>query len=186
MGRWTEAAGQLYRSHLALRGTQLPRPTNGCPDGLGELSLQRSDYENASLMFDSVIKAERETKQAGYLLRDALSHLGWTHFHSGNLAKAEETLDEAARLSESAGDRCGLATVNRRRAELALAQGRLKAAGELLAQAASHARDLRLRKGRGGGVVRPGITCDGPRRIGPGSGVVRTFRGDAGAARRHL
>jgi DNA-binding NtrC family response regulator/tetratricopeptide (TPR) repeat protein len=149
MGRWTEAAGRFHRSIALCEEHNFRDQLMAARIALGELSLRRSDYENAALMFDSVIKAERETKQAGYLLRDALSHLGWTHFRSGNLAKAEETLNEAARLSEAAGDRCGLATINRRRADLALAQGRLKAAEDFLAQAASHARDLRLRKEEG-------------------------------------
>ncbi len=52
-------------------------------------------------------------------------------------------------MSEAAGDRYVLGTVLRRRAEVALAQGRLDAAGALLAQAARHAADLGLRKEQG-------------------------------------
>lgn len=78
------------------------------------------------------------------MYRDVLSSLGWTHFRNGDLAQAEEVLNEAARLCEAAEDRSVLATVCRRRAELALARGWLDAAGDLVAQAERHATDLKL------------------------------------------
>ena len=149
MGRWTEATEYLHRTIALCEQYGLRNPLLAARMALGELSLKRSDYENAAFMFSAVIEAERETQHSGQLLREALSNLGWTHFRAGDLARAEDTLDEAARLSETAADRCLLATVGRRRAELALTQGRLDAARDLLAQAARHATELNLRKEQG-------------------------------------
>jgi DNA-binding NtrC family response regulator len=101
------------------------------------------------LMFRAVVEEERTRQQSGRIYREALSNLGWTHFRGGDLAQAEEVLNEAARLIEAAEDRRGLATVLRRRAELALARGWLDAAGDLLAQAMCHATDLNLTREQG-------------------------------------
>ncbi len=149
MGRWTEATEYFHRTLALCEEHGFRDLLLTARMSLGELSLKRSDYENATLMFSAVIEAERETRHSGRLLREALSNLGWTHFRGGGLAKAEETMDEAARLSETAEDRCLLASLCRRRAELALAQGRLDAARDFLAQAARHASDLDLRKEQG-------------------------------------
>ncbi len=149
MGRWTEATEYFHRTIALCEEHGFRDLLLTAQMSLGELSLKRSDYENATLMFSAVIEAERETRHSGRLLREALSNLGWTHFRGGGLAKAEETLDEAARLSETAEDRCLLATIGCRRAELALVRGRLDAAGDLLAQAARHAAELDLLRERG-------------------------------------
>ena len=111
---------------------------------LGELSLKRADYENAALMFRAVVEEEQGKQHSGRMYREALSNLGWTHFRGGDLAQAEESLNEAARLCEAAEDRSVLAAVCCRRAELALARGWLDAARELVAQAERHATDLNL------------------------------------------
>jgi two-component system response regulator HydG len=149
MGRWTEAAEHFYRTIAISEEQGFNDLLLAARMALGELSLKRSDCENAALMFGAVVEAERKAQHSGQVLREALADLGWTHFRCGNLAHAEKTLDEASRLSETAEDRCLLASLSRRRAELALAQGRLDAAGELLARAARHASDLNLRKEQG-------------------------------------
>ncbi|HTW92347.1 MAG TPA: sigma 54-interacting transcriptional regulator [bacterium] len=149
MGRWAEATEYFHRSIALSEEHGFHDLLLSARMQLGELSAKRSDCENATLMFSAVIDAERERRHSGQQLREALSNLGWVYFRSGDLARAEEKLAEVARLSESAGDRCVLATICRRRAEVALAQGRLAAAGELLAQAAHHATDLNLRKEQG-------------------------------------
>ena len=149
MGRWTEATEHFHRAIALGEEHGYYELLLACRMALGELALKRSDYESAAFILRQVIEAVREMKHAGQLLRDALSDLGWAHFRSGDLAQAEETLNEAARLSENTGDRCTLAIVGMRRAEVALAQGRLDAARDLLAQAARHASDLKLRKEQG-------------------------------------
>ena len=149
MGRWTEATEHFHRAIALAEEHNCSELLLACRMALGELALKRSDYDNAAFTFCQVIDAAREIRHHGQLLRNALSNLGWTHFRSGDLAKAEETLAEAARLSETAGDRCVLAIVDRRRAEVSLAQGRLDAARDLLAQAGRHASDLNLRKEQG-------------------------------------
>ena len=149
MGRWTEAIEHFHRAIALCEQHGFHDLLLAARMALGELSLKRSDCENAALMFSAVIEAERETRHSGQLQREALSNLGWTHFRCGNLARAEEILGESARLSETAEDRCLLATIGRRRAELALAQGRLDAAGDLLVHAARHAAELNLRREQG-------------------------------------
>jgi DNA-binding NtrC family response regulator/tetratricopeptide (TPR) repeat protein len=149
MGRWTEATGSFHRSIALCEENGFSDPLAAARMALGELSWKRSDYENAVLMFRAVLEEERRKQQSGRLYREAISNLGWTHFRSGDLAQAEEVLNEAARLIEAAEDRRGLATVLRRRAELALARGWLDVAGDLLAQAERHATDLNLTREQG-------------------------------------
>jgi DNA-binding NtrC family response regulator/tetratricopeptide (TPR) repeat protein len=149
MGRWTEATESYYRSIAFCEEYRFSDPLAAARLALGELSLKRSEYENAVLMFRAVVEEERGKQQSGRIYREALSDLGWTHFRGGDLAQAEEVLNEAARLSETAKDYRELATVCRRRAELALARGRLDMAGDLLAQAERHATDLNLTKEQG-------------------------------------
>ncbi len=144
MGRWTEATGNFHRSIALCEEHGFYNPLAAARMALGELALKRSDYETAALMFRTVIEGERETRHSGRLYRDVLSNLGWTHFRKGDMAQAEEVLNEAARLCEKAEDRSVLATVCRRRAELALARGWLDAAGDLATQAERHATDLNL------------------------------------------
>ncbi|HTW92105.1 MAG TPA: sigma 54-interacting transcriptional regulator [bacterium] len=149
MGRWAEATEHYHRTvalceehgfHPLLLATQM---------SLGELSSRRTDYEAAEQMLRAVIKAGRESKHSGYVYREAVSNLGWVHFRRGELARAEETLNEAVQLGEAAEDRYLLASTGLRRAELALAQGRIEAARELLAQAGRIASELNLRKEQG-------------------------------------
>ncbi|HTW90620.1 MAG TPA: sigma 54-interacting transcriptional regulator [bacterium] len=149
MGRWTEATQSFHRSIALCEEHEFADPLASARMALGELSLKRSDYETAVLMFRAVIEGERGKQRSGQVYREAFSDLGWTHFRNGDLAQAEEVLNDAARLCEAAGDRCLLATVCCRRAELALARGRLDAAGDLLDQAERHAVDLRLTKEQG-------------------------------------
>jgi len=149
LGNWTAATEHLHRAIALCEEHGFRDLLLSSRMELGELSLKRSDYENARLMFDAVINAEQESQQHGRLYRQALSNLGWMHFYIGNLAKAEDTLAEAARLCETTVDRRDLAIVCRRRAEVALAQGRLDAVGEFLEQAARHAADLKLRTEQG-------------------------------------
>ncbi len=149
MGRWTEATQSFHRSIALCEEHGFYDPLATARMALGELSLKRSDYENAAFMFRAVLEEERGRQHSGLMYREALSNLGWTHFRSGDLAQAEKVLTEAARLSEVAGDRCVLTTVCCRRAELALALGWLDAAGDLLSQAEQYATDLRLTREQG-------------------------------------
>jgi DNA-binding NtrC family response regulator/tetratricopeptide (TPR) repeat protein len=149
MGRWTEATESFHRAIALCEEHGFSDPLAAARMGLGELSLKRSDYEAAALRFRTVIEGERGNQHSGRMYRDVLSNLGWTHFRKGDLAQAEEVLNEAARLCEAAEDRSVLATVCCRRAELALARGWLDAAGDLVAQAERHATDLNLTPKRG-------------------------------------
>ncbi len=149
MGRWAEATEHYHRAIALCEEHAYRDQLLSARMELGGLSLKRSDYDNAAQMFGAVIAAEREARSTGRLLREALSELGWTYFRAGDLARAEETLDEAAQVSEAVENRVELATVHRRRAELALAQGRIDAADQLVARAARHAADLNLRKEQG-------------------------------------
>jgi DNA-binding NtrC family response regulator/tetratricopeptide (TPR) repeat protein len=144
MGRWTEATENFQRSIALCEERGFYNPQAAARMALGELSLKRSDYETAALMFRTVIAGERGSQHTGRMYRDVLSSLGWTLFRKGDLAQAEETLNEADRLCEAAEDRSVLATVCCRRAELALARGRLDAAAALVAEAEQHATDLNL------------------------------------------
>jgi len=152
MGRWTEATESFHRSIALCEEHGFPDPLAAARMALGELSLKRSDYEDAALMFRAVVEEERARRHSGRIYRGALSDLGWAHFRGGNLAQAAGILDEAARLSEAAQDRRGLATASRRQAELACAQGRLDKAEDLAAQALHLATDLNLTKERGEAV----------------------------------
>ncbi len=149
MGRWAEATEHLHRAIALCEEHGYRHLLLGTRMQLGALSLKRSDYDNATLMFKAVIAAEREARSSGRMLREALSSLGWTCFRAGDLAQAEETLDEAAQLSRAAEDRLLLATIGLRQSELALAQGRLDAASNLLAETSRHAVDLNLRNEQG-------------------------------------
>ncbi|HTW92963.1 MAG TPA: sigma 54-interacting transcriptional regulator [bacterium] len=149
MGRWVEATQNFYRVMELCEDHGLSDPLDAARMALGELSLKRSDYEDAALMFRTVAEGEREKQRSGRMYREALSNLGWTHFLGGDLAKAQELLNEATLLCEAAKDRKVLAALSRRRAEIALAQGRLEAAGDLLAQAEHHATDLNLKTEQG-------------------------------------
>lgn len=149
MGRWTEATEHFHRTIGLCEEHGFRDLLLSARMQLGELSLKRSDFENAALMFSVVVDMERSAQQSGRLYREALSNLGWTRFRAGDLAPAEGILAEAARLAEVAGDRCVLATACRRRAELALVQGRLDAAAALLKQASRHAADLNLQREQG-------------------------------------
>jgi len=144
MGRWTEATEDFYRSISLCEEHGFSDPLAAARNALGELSLKRSEYDHAVLMFRAVIEAERQHRRAGGVYREALTNLGWTHFRKGDLARAEDVLSEAARLCEEPGDRRMLATACCRRSEVALARGRLDAAWELLVQAMHHSTDLRL------------------------------------------
>jgi DNA-binding NtrC family response regulator/tetratricopeptide (TPR) repeat protein len=144
MGRWTEATENFYRAMALCEEHGFSDPLAATRMALGELSLKRSENDAAAHMFRAVIEAERQNRRLGGVYREALANLGWTHFRNGDLAQAEEVLAEAARRCEQAGDRCVLAIVCCRRAELALARGWLDAAGDLLAQAERHATDLHL------------------------------------------
>jgi DNA-binding NtrC family response regulator/tetratricopeptide (TPR) repeat protein len=149
MGRWTEAAEYFHRTVALCEEHGFQQALQATQMSLGELALRRTDYEGAVQMLRKVIEATRESKHSGYVYREALSNLGWVHFRRGELAQAEEALNEAARLGKAAEDRYMLASTERRRAELALAQGRIEAARGLLTQAAGHASDLKLRKEQG-------------------------------------
>ncbi len=149
MGRWTEATENFHRAMALCEEHGFSDPLAAARMALGELLLKRSEYDDAAFMFRAVVEAERENQRSGDVYREALSNLGWTHFRSGDLAQADEVLNEAARLCEAAGDRRMLATVCCRRAELALARGRLDATGELLALAERLATDLDLTKEQG-------------------------------------
>jgi DNA-binding NtrC family response regulator/tetratricopeptide (TPR) repeat protein len=149
MGRWAEATEHFHRTIALCEDHGYHDLLLSSRMQLGELASKRSDFENAALMFGAVIKAEREAKHSGRLLREALSDLGWTQFQGGDLARASQTLDESARLSEAAEDRCMLATIDRRRAELAFAQGQLDAADGFVARAERYASELDLRKEQG-------------------------------------
>jgi DNA-binding NtrC family response regulator/tetratricopeptide (TPR) repeat protein len=144
MGRWTDATESFHRAMALCEEHGFYDPLASARMALGELALNRADYENAALMFRAVVEGERGRKHTGRVYRDALSNLGWTHFRKGDLAQAEEVLNEAARLCEATEDRRGLATVCRRRAELALTRGWLDAADDLLSQAELHAADLNV------------------------------------------
>jgi len=144
MGRWTEATENFHRAMALCEEHGFYDPLASTRMALGELSLKRSEYEDAAFMFRAVVESERENRQSGGVYREALSNLGWTHFRSGDLAQADEVLNDAARLCDTAGDRRMLASVCCRRAELALARGWLEAAGDLLAEAMRHASDLDL------------------------------------------
>ena len=149
MGRWTEATENFHRAMALCEEHGFNDPLASTRMALGELSLKRSDYEDAVLMFRAVIEAERQNRRSGGVYREALSNLGWTHFRKGDLSQAEEALNEAAQLCEEAGDRCVLATICCRRAEVALARGWLDAAGDVLAKAMRHAIDLNLPTAQG-------------------------------------
>ncbi|HTW91236.1 MAG TPA: sigma 54-interacting transcriptional regulator [bacterium] len=149
MGRWNEATEHLYRASQIAEEHNFHEILLACRIVLGELALKRSEYDSAAFTFRQVIDGAREMKHSGQILRDAICGLGCTYFRNGDLARAEETLAEATRLSEATGDRCTLATVGRLRAEVALARGGLDAARDLLAQAERHASDLKLRKEQG-------------------------------------
>jgi DNA-binding NtrC family response regulator/tetratricopeptide (TPR) repeat protein len=149
MGHWAEAIEHFHRTVAICEEHDFHDLLLSAQMQLGELALNRSDCENAALMFSAVVEAERTAQHSGQQLRIAMMNLGWTHFRAGDLAKAEETLDEAARLDAAAEDRCQLACLCCRRAELALAQGRLDAAGDLLAEAERHAAELKLPREQG-------------------------------------
>ncbi len=149
MGCWTEATENLYRAIALCEEHGFRDPLASTRMTLGELLLKRSEYDDAAFAFRAVIEAERDNQRSGEVCREALSHLGWTHFRHGDLAQAEELLNEAARLCEKAGDRFQLATVCCRCAEVALASGRLDAAEDFLAQATRHATDLKLTREQG-------------------------------------
>jgi transcriptional regulator with GAF, ATPase, and Fis domain len=152
MGRWTEATESYYRSIAVCEEHGFSDPLAAARLALGELSLKRSDYGEAALRFRTVVEGERAKQHLGRMYREALSDLGWTHFRTGDLALAEDVLNEVAQLSEAAQDRRGLAAACCRRAELALARGWLDAAGDLLAQAMRHATDLNLQTRQGDAV----------------------------------
>jgi transcriptional regulator with PAS, ATPase and Fis domain/tetratricopeptide (TPR) repeat protein len=149
MGRWAEATQSFHRSIALCEEHGFADPLASARMALGEVSLKRSDYENAMLMFRAVVAGEKGKQHSGLVYREALSNLGWAHFRNGDLAQAEEIQTDAARLCEAAGDRCMLATVYCRRAELAIARGQLGAAADLLTQAEHHATDLKLTKEQG-------------------------------------
>jgi DNA-binding NtrC family response regulator/tetratricopeptide (TPR) repeat protein len=149
MGRWTEAVEHLHRAIALSEEHGFRDLLLAARIALGEMSVKRCDYETAALRFSSVVVAERESHNSGRLLREALANLGWAHFRAGNLASAENTLDEAAQLGKTACDRRLLANLSRRQAELAIVQGRLVAAEELLADAERHATELGLQRERG-------------------------------------
>ncbi|MBM3330953.1 tetratricopeptide repeat protein [candidate division WOR-3 bacterium] len=144
MGRWPEATENFYRAMALCEEHGFSDPLAATRISLGELSMKRSEYDDAAFMFRSVIEAERQHRRAGDVYREALTNLGWTHFRKGDLARAEDVLSVAARLCEAARDRRVLAAVCCRRAELALARGWLDAAGDQLVQAERHAADLNL------------------------------------------
>ena len=149
MGRWTEATENFHRAMALCEEHGFNDPLAAARMSLGELSLKRSDYEDAALMFRTVVEAERENRRSGGVYREALTNLGWTHFRKGDLAQAEEALNDAARLCEAAEDRRVLVTVCCLRAEVALARGWLDAAADLLAEAMRHATDLSLTREQG-------------------------------------
>jgi DNA-binding NtrC family response regulator/tetratricopeptide (TPR) repeat protein len=149
MGRWTEAIENLHRAMALCEEHGFSDPLASTRMTLGELLLKRSEYDDAAFAFRAVIDAERENQRSGYVYREALTNLGWTHFRKGDLAQAEEALNEAARLCEAAEDRRVLATVCCLRAEVALARGWLVAAADLLAKAMRHATDLSLAREQG-------------------------------------
>ncbi|MBM3330670.1 tetratricopeptide repeat protein [candidate division WOR-3 bacterium] len=149
MGRWAEATEHFHRAVALCEEHDNRDLLLACRMALGELALKRSDYDNAALVFRHVIDAAREMNHSGGVYREALSNLGWTYFRNGDLARAEETLAEAARLSHASEDRYQIATFGCRRAELALAQGRLDSARDLLVEAARQASALKLRKEQG-------------------------------------
>ena len=149
MGRWTEATENFYRAIALCEEHGFSDPLAAARNALGELSLKRSEYDAAALMFRAVIESERQHRRAGGVYREALTNLGWTHFRKGDLARAEDVLSEAARLCEEAGDRRGLVTVCCLRAEVALARGWFDAASDLLAEATRHATDLNSAREQG-------------------------------------
>jgi DNA-binding NtrC family response regulator/tetratricopeptide (TPR) repeat protein len=146
MGRWAEATEYLHRAIALCEEHSFHDTLLNSRLSLGVLSLRRADSEDAARTFRAIIAAEREAKSTGRIFTYSLANLGWTYFQAGDLARAGEMLDEAARVSEAARDRVALAILDCNRAELALAQGRLDEAGKLLAEATRHAADLKLRR----------------------------------------
>ena len=149
MGHWTEAIENLHRSIALCEEHGFSDPLAAARMTLGELSRKRSAHDDAAFMFRAVIETERQNRRSGGAYRGALTNLGLTHFHKGDLAQAEKTLSEAGRLYEVAEDRRGLAALCYLRAEVALARGWLDAAGDLLAQAERLATDLNLTREQG-------------------------------------
>ncbi len=149
MGHWTEATESFYRAMALCEEHGFNDPLASTRLALGELALKRSEYDDAAFMFRAVVEAERESRRAGGTYSEALSNLGWTYFRKGDLAQAEENLDEAALMSEAAEDRSVLAILCCRRAEVALARGRLDAAGGLLAEGMGHVTRLKRTREQG-------------------------------------
>jgi len=149
MGRWAEATENFYRAIALCEEHGFSDPLAAARNALGELSLKRSEYDAAALMFRAVIESERQHRRAGGVYREALTNLGWTHFRKGDMARAEDVLTEAARLCEAAKDRRVLATACCLRAEVALARGWLDAACDLVAEAEHCATDLNLAREQG-------------------------------------
>ncbi len=149
MGRWAEATENFYRAIALCEEHGFSDPLAAARNALGELSLKRSEYDDAALMFRAVIESERQHRRAGGVYREALTNLGWTHFRKRDLARAEDVLSEAARLCEAAKDRRVFATACCLRAEVALARGWLDAACDLVAEAEHCATDLNLAREQG-------------------------------------
>jgi tetratricopeptide (TPR) repeat protein len=88
MGRWTEATENLYRSIALCEEHGYTAPLASARMGLGELSLKRSEYDDAAFMFRTIVETEKKNQRAGNVYRGALTNLGWAYFRRGSLERS--------------------------------------------------------------------------------------------------
>lgn len=149
-GRWEEATEQLYRA-IAIseqEGYEDSRLALSC--NLGELFVKRRRLEQATALFDSVIRVERGREPPRAMLGRALAHLGQAMSLRGDLGAAAATYTEAAAILETVQDKYSLTHVLLLNAELSLNVGELSEAETHIGRAAGLAAEQELKRELGG------------------------------------
>ncbi len=149
LGNWDKATEYLYRTIAACE--QLGRRVHRLYAlvNLAELLAMRNKLDQTATMLKEAIPEARDEPDHQPLYHHALAVLGWAYFLAGDLAAAENAYREAHELCIKTDNRCELAALCWRRAELALARGQLDAADELLSQGKALAAQLGLRNEEG-------------------------------------
>ncbi len=142
MGHWEDATLNIYRAIALAEQHGLRDLWLDAMNLLGEVFLKRDRLERAREVFATVIETARGAGSYQQALLDSLSNLGLARYRAGDYAAAEQSYSQAAGIAAEADDKHTLAAVACRRAELAVAEGRLADASDLLDRAESLAREL--------------------------------------------
>jgi tetratricopeptide (TPR) repeat protein len=145
LGRWEDAVESYYRAIALSERHRMPSLRETALNALGELFLERDKVAKAIDTFRAVAEAGETEQVLPTTRRDAMGNLGLAYHRLGDLAGAGRAYERALEASEQSGDRRMATVLWWRMAELALDQGELARAREMVDRSFALAREVGLR-----------------------------------------